>query len=127
MGVTDDLTSNNFAADGVLGIGFQGNSWSGPSIVSNLFTQGKVTHSVLALKLTESDSQLNIGGLDTKLYTGSPYYTPISSPGYWQITFYSLRIGTTSIPGGPAFMRSVRLESTLLFFLLSCLHCYSSC
>ena len=113
------LNSANFAADGVLGIGFQSNDWFGsPSIVENLFSQSQITSSVLAFKLVQGSSELNIGGLNTDLYSGTPYYTPITQPGSWQVTFSSFTVGSTTVNGGPAYMRSVRFEPTWLFFLL---------
>jgi len=113
------LNSPYFSADGVLGMGFQSDDWFvNPSLVSNLFNQGIIASAVFAFKLAQDDSELNIGGLNTDLYSGTPYYIPITSPGYWQVTFSTFTVGSTTVNGGPAYMRSVRLESTLLFFLL---------
>jgi cathepsin D len=99
-------------------MGFQSDDWWGsPSVVSNLFNQGIIASAVIAFKLAPDDSELNIGGLNSALYSGTPYYTPITQPGSWQVTFSTFTVGSTALPGDKAYMISVRLE----------LHYYSSC
>jgi len=113
------LNSANFSADGVLGMGFQSSNWLGPSIVNNLFNQDIITNAVFAFKLVQDESELNIGGLNTDLYSGTPYYTPIMEPGFWYITLTRFMAGSSiSLTGANAYMMSVRLEFTTLFSML---------
>jgi Eukaryotic aspartyl protease len=117
--VTDDLNSANFAADGVLGIGWQTDNFYGtPSFVVALRNQGKITSSVFAFKLVQDDGELTIGGLNTDLYSGTPFYVPLQTPGYWEVLYAGFVGGSTTTDGGVAYFRSVRLESTQLFFIL---------
>jgi Eukaryotic aspartyl protease len=117
--VTDDLNSANFAADGVLGISWKGNNWWGtPSIVETLYDQGQITNNVLAFKLVFGDPELTIGGLNTDLFSGTPFYTPVTVPGIWGIQFTTFTGGTTTGRGDVAYLRIVCLESTLQFFML---------
>jgi len=98
-------------------MGFQVDDWWGnPSIVSNIFNQGIIASAVFAFKL-QDEGELNIGGLNPSLYSGTPYYTPITQPGEWQVTFSTFTVGSTALAGDKAYMSSVRPE----------LHCYSSC
>jgi hypothetical protein len=117
--VTDDLNSANFAADGVLGIGWVGNNWWGtPSIIQTLYDQGQITSSVFAFKLVFGDPELTIGGLNTDLFNGTPFYTPVTVPGLWGINFKTFTGGSASDVNGIAYLRMVCLESTLQFFML---------
>jgi Eukaryotic aspartyl protease len=113
------LNSDNFAADGVLGLGFQSSSvFDSPTIVNNLLSQGQITSGVFAFKLVEGDSELTIGGLNTDLYSGTPFYTPLIASGVWQIQLSVFVVNGAAVVGFPATLTSVRLESTLLFFML---------
>jgi len=114
--VTDDLSSANFTADGLMGMG-NGEPPSVP-IVMTLFSQGQITSAVIAFKLASPGSELTIGGLNPNLYSGTPIYTPVLGPGSWAIQFPVFTVGNTTITGGLAFLSSVRLKSTLLFFML---------
>jgi hypothetical protein len=118
--VTGDLNSANFAADGVLGIGWQVNSWDDTlSIVELLYHQGQITDNVFAFKLVFGDPELTIGGLNTDLFSGAPFYTPnTAAPGIWGVQFTTFTGGSTTGLGGVAYLRMVCLESTLQFFML---------
>jgi len=117
--VTDDLNRANFTPDGLLGLGFRKNSYyNAPNIVNTLLSQGKISRGVVAFKVAASGAELTIGGLNSDLYYESPYYTPITHPGVWQIDFMSLHFDNLAFSGGPALVRPVGLESTLLFSML---------
>jgi cathepsin D len=121
-GATDPLSSSEFSADGVLGMGFQSISkLNEPTFFQNVVKDHIVYYGSFAFRLVEPFS-LTIGGLDFSLYeyTEEPTYTPVTHEGYWQIEFSSLKIGDASVVEfpTPAIVDSVRLEPIWLFCIL---------
>ncbi|CAE6480865.1 unnamed protein product, partial [Rhizoctonia solani] len=90
--------SSNFSSepnDGILGLAFKSISVIGqPTIIDNLYSQGKISTPTFAFRLATSGSELYIGGVNTAKYTGSIAYVPLKSKTYW-LTTGSSSVGST--------------------------------
>ena len=74
------FSSDNFPADGLLGMAFKSLSdYNANPLFQSLVAQGKTTSSVFSFKLASSGSELYIGGKNSNLYTGSITYTPVTT------------------------------------------------
>ncbi|CAG8659600.1 12171_t:CDS:2, partial [Acaulospora colombiana] len=88
------LQSSNFPADGLMGMAFQEISGYNESpFFFTLISQGQVSESVFAMKLTPEGSELTLGGVSGDLYKGEVTYVPVTQRGYWQVDFDSLNVG----------------------------------
>jgi cathepsin D len=95
---TDYLNSDEFPADGVLGMGFQSISINeAPPVFQTLVGNKQTTKGVFAFKLSSSDSELSIGGLNPNLYSGTPTYTPVLHKAFWQIELSAIKVGGTPV------------------------------
>ncbi|KAH9060185.1 acid protease [Lactarius vividus] len=87
--------SDRFAADGLLGMGFQS--------LSSLIAQGEVDQQVFSFYLAKQGSELYIGGTNPSHYSGNFTYVPVTTKGYWQVGFDGVWVngtqGTTLILG----------------------------
>jgi hypothetical protein len=95
-----------------MGMGFQSMSeFNTPSVFQNLVSQGQTTNGLFALKLTSPGGELNIGGLNPTLYTGTPTYSPIIKEGYWSLQLDAIKVGKdTVVKNRGAILDSVGLE-----------------
>ena len=68
-----------FAADGLLGLGYQAlSTYQAAPVFQTLVTQGQVPEPVFGLYMTQSNnSELFFGGLNKKHYAGSITYVPV--------------------------------------------------
>ncbi|KAG2075790.1 acid protease [Suillus decipiens] len=81
------FSSENFGADGLMGMAFKSVSEFGAdSVFQTLVSQGAVPESVFAFKLASSGSELYVGGVNSALYRGPFTYIPVTQTGYWQVT-----------------------------------------
>ncbi|KAK7691231.1 hypothetical protein QCA50_006334 [Cerrena zonata] len=82
---------DEYPPDGLLGMGYQSISeYNSPPLVQTLIAQGKIDQPIFAFKLASSGSELSIGGLNTKLYTGAFTTVPVTTKGYWQVNMDSV-------------------------------------
>ena len=73
------FSSDNFPADGLLGMAFKSLSdYKANPLFQSLAAQGKTSSSVFSFKLASSGSELYLGGKNSNLYTGSITYTPVT-------------------------------------------------
>ena len=81
--------STSFAAqrlDGILGMGLPNNSQLNHTPwFYNAKSQGAVSQGIFAMKLTNTSSNLYLGGTNFSLYTGDFEWHSINSSSYWQI------------------------------------------
>ncbi|KAI9444478.1 acid protease [Lactarius indigo] len=98
--------SDQFPADGLLGMGYESISSYGASpVFQSLVSQGQVSTPVFSFYLSESGSELYIGGTNQDLYTGSFTYMPVTTQGYWQGLFDGIFVnGRTVIGREPAII-----------------------
>jgi len=101
------------------GMAFQpASNYNKPPVFQTLVSEGQTSSPVFAFKFADIDSQLSIGGLDSSAYSGTPTYTNVTYPVFWQIAFSSLTVGGTSIVGGAnAIVNSVRLPRSFIFLI----------
>lgn len=107
---SNGFAATRFSPDGLAGMGYQNISvYGAPAFHETLATQGLITEKVFAFKLAKTGSELNIGGLNPKSYTGNITYTPVTQRGYWQIDFDSLQVnGNAVVKTTTAIVDSVR-------------------
>jgi cathepsin D len=83
LGVADvyssRLNSSSFSPDGLMGMAFKSlSSYGANPVFQSLVEQKRTAESVFAFKLTSIGSELYIGGVNKKLYTGEFTYTPVT-------------------------------------------------
>eukprot|EP01103_Thecamoeba_quadrilineata_P012817 TRINITY_DN33_c2_g1_i1.p1 TRINITY_DN33_c2_g1~~TRINITY_DN33_c2_g1_i1.p1 ORF type:complete len:383 (-),score=77.63 TRINITY_DN33_c2_g1_i1:95-1243(-) len=76
--------------DGILGLGYPAIAADSVTPVFDMMiSQGLVSQSVFGVYLDStsgnSGSQIQFGGTDSSLYTGSFYYTPVTQQTYWSV------------------------------------------
>ncbi|KAI0359193.1 acid protease [Trametes cingulata] len=102
------------ARDGLLGMAFPTISNLRQSPYFNTAkAQGAVKNGVFGFKLAKSGSELYLGGTNTKLYTGSIEYHPVTGSGFWQISGASLRLGSTTVLSG--FQTIIDSGTTIIY------------
>ncbi|XP_017050027.1 aspartic proteinase [Drosophila ficusphila] len=85
---------------GILGLGFSSIAIDGitPPFY-NLVAQNLIKKAVFSIYLNRNGSnainggELILGGTDSSLYSGCLTYVPVSTPGYWQFTMESAKLG----------------------------------
>ncbi|OJA19217.1 hypothetical protein AZE42_06771 [Rhizopogon vesiculosus] len=96
-----ELSSDQFGADGLMGMAFESISKYGAnSVFQTLVSQGAVPEPVFALKLASSGSELRVGSVNSALYKGSFAYTPVTQQGYWQVAGDAIEINGTEVVKG---------------------------
>ena len=71
--------SDQFPVDGLLGMGYESiSSYGASSVFQTLVSQDQVSAPVFSFYLTESGSELYIGGTNQDHYTGSFTYMPVT-------------------------------------------------
>ncbi|KAG2132860.1 aspartic peptidase domain-containing protein [Suillus bovinus] len=107
------LSSENFGADGMMGMAFKSISeYGADSVFQTLVSQGAVPEPVFAFKLASSGSELYVGGVNSALYRGPFTYIPVTQQGYWQVTGDAIGINGKDIIDG--FSAIVDTGTTLI-------------
>ncbi|KAG2139032.1 aspartic peptidase domain-containing protein [Suillus clintonianus] len=107
------FSSENFGADGLMGMAFKSVSEFGAdSVFQTLVSQGAVPEPVFAFKLASSGSELYVGGVNSALYRGPFTYTPVTQQGYWQIAGDAIGINGKEVVNG--FSAIVDTGTTLI-------------
>jgi cathepsin D len=76
------FSSENFGADGLMGMAWESVSEYGAnSVFQTLVSQGAVPEPVFAFKLASSGSELYVGGVNSALYRGPFTYVPVTFRG----------------------------------------------
>ncbi|KAH9989582.1 acid protease [Russula vinacea] len=81
-----NLNATNFAADGILGMGFKGLSlFNSSSVFETLFNGSQIPEPVVGMVLADSNPELIVGGRDSSRYSGDLVYTPVDTgnAAYW--------------------------------------------
>ncbi|KAL0949543.1 hypothetical protein HGRIS_009592 [Hohenbuehelia grisea] len=94
------LASDEFPPDGVLGFAFPKLSQFGSRftpLFSTLVARGLVTSPEFGVKLSQSDSQLFVGGVNSDSYRGDIIRTPVTEVGFWQISLDSANVNGNPI------------------------------
>ncbi|KAN0138186.1 eukaryotic aspartyl protease [Lactarius tabidus] len=92
--------SDQFPADGLLGMGYESISSYGASpVFQTLVSQGQVSTPEFGFYFAESGSELYIGGTNQNHYTGSFTYMPVTTQGYWQGSFGGISVNGKSVIG----------------------------
>ncbi|KAH8997788.1 acid protease [Lactarius hatsudake] len=92
--------SDQFPADGLLGMGYESLSSYGASpVFQSLVSQGHVSTPVFSFYFAESGSELYIGGTNQDLYTGSFTYMPVITQGYWEGLFDDISVNGRTVIG----------------------------
>ncbi|KAH8100358.1 aspartic peptidase domain-containing protein, partial [Cristinia sonorae] len=95
---SDSLNSADHPPDGLLGMGYQSISqYNSPPFIQTLIGQKKLTRPVFGFKLADSGSELFMGGVNTKLYTGNFTYAPVTTQAYWQVNMDSVMVKNASV------------------------------
>ena len=107
----NDTGFDNFAADGVLGLGFNINSDGYPTFIDGLKNTGLISHSIFGMYLNSIGpfdaytgygtpaSNLEIGGYNLTAYSTSNEFIAtanITNNGYWSTTLSSITMGNHS-------------------------------
>lgn len=90
--------NNSYPPDGLVGMAYQSISrYNSMPLFQSLVAQNKTLNPIFSFKLTPTDSELLLGGVDQALYTGSFTYAPVTTQGYWQVTLGSVNINSTAV------------------------------
>ncbi|KAH8982167.1 acid protease [Lactarius hatsudake] len=90
--------SDRFAADGLLGMGFQSLSvYNAAPLFQSLIAQGEVDRQVFSFYLAKQGSELYIGGTNPSHYSGNFTYVPVTTEGYWQVGFDGVWVNGTQV------------------------------
>jgi len=109
--VSSNFINPNQPMEGILGFGFRaGSSSQLPTLLDNLFSQGRISHKMFSFYLASGDgyylsdtratSELIIGQPDDTLYKGPLFWTPVlyaGEPQMWFIRMDKLTIGKTTL------------------------------
>ncbi|KAF5388267.1 hypothetical protein D9615_000170 [Tricholomella constricta] len=92
------LAVDSFAPDGLLGMAFQNISvFQSSPFFQTLSSQGQTTESQFGFKLAKSGSELFLGGVNSKLFTGQLTYTPVTEEAFWQVDLDAVNVNGSSI------------------------------
>jgi len=90
---TYPLHDNECTADGVLGLGYPSIADFGADpLFASLVRQGSLINPTFSLKLTSSGAEMYVGGANSMLYKGDITYTPVTDPGFWQVSIDDVRV-----------------------------------
>jgi len=89
---------DSFSPDGLMGMAFESlSSYGANPVFQSLVDQKRTAEPVFAFKLTDVGSELFVGGVNKKLYTGDFTYAPVTQKAYWQV-----KMDTVSVDGKKA-------------------------
>ncbi|KAI0292193.1 acid protease [Multifurca ochricompacta] len=98
---SNGFQSNQFPADGLLGMGFASiSAYNAPPLFQSLVAQGQVDQQIFSFYLAEQDSELYIGGTNPKHYSGDFTYVPVTKEGYWQVDFGGVSVDGSQVKQG---------------------------
>lgn len=90
------FASSRFPPDGLMGMAFQQISqYNAPPVFQTLVKDNQVSQPIFGFTLGSSGSELFLGGEDPK-FSSKITYTPVTTVGFWQITFDGISVGTTN-------------------------------
>ncbi|TFY66293.1 hypothetical protein EVG20_g4795 [Dentipellis fragilis] len=79
--------------DGLVGLGFQHISvYNATPFFQTLVNEKQTDSPVFGMKLADGNSELFLGGTNSKLYSGEPIYVPVREEGYWQVDLDALTV-----------------------------------
>ncbi|KAI0312482.1 aspartic peptidase domain-containing protein [Amylostereum chailletii] len=85
--------SKQFPADSLMGMGFKSISdYNANPPFQSMVAAGTVTASVFGFKLSTSGSELYLRGMNSKLFSGSFTYVPVTTQGYWQVNLGAVAV-----------------------------------
>ncbi|XP_062860931.1 gastricsin-like [Trichomycterus rosablanca] len=91
---------NNFASvqfSGILGLAYPAlASGNAVPLVDNMMQQGLLEQNLFGVYLSgneQSGSEIAFGAVDTNMYSGQLYWTPVTAETYWQIGIQEVSIG----------------------------------
>ncbi|EPQ56641.1 acid protease [Gloeophyllum trabeum ATCC 11539] len=88
------FASDNFPADGLLGMAFKSISeYNANPFFQTLVADGVTSDPVFAFKLSKSGAELDLGGTDSSKYSGDFTYAPVTQEGYWQVDLDAVSVG----------------------------------
>ncbi|KAN0123324.1 eukaryotic aspartyl protease [Russula decolorans] len=94
---------SDFPADGLMGMAFQSISqFNAPPVFQTLISEGVLTSQVFGFKLAASGSELFLGGTNSKLYTGSFTWVPLTNQSYWLASFNNISVNGNLVVGSNA-------------------------
>ena len=79
------------------GIGFHSSEFKVPSLFETLVSEGKTSSPVFAFKLAQDGGELSIGGLDSRIYSGTPSYANVAIPHNWTVFSTSITVDGSSV------------------------------
>ncbi|KAG6902288.1 hypothetical protein C0995_001898 [Termitomyces sp. Mi166 len=83
-----------FSPDGLMGMAFpQISEFNANPVFQTLVAQKKTTAPQFSFKLSESGSELYLGGTDSELYTGTLSQAPVVQQGFWQVDLDAVNVG----------------------------------
>jgi len=92
--------SDQFPADGIIGMGFEPiSTFRASPFFQTLVSQGHVSTPVFSFYFAKSGSELYIGGTNQNLYKGSFTYMPVTTQGYWQGSFDGVSVNGKAVIG----------------------------
>ncbi|XP_062276510.1 gastricsin-like [Scomber scombrus] len=99
IGLSTDEPGQNFVVakfDGILGLSYPTISAGGETpVMDNMISQHLLGYNIFSFYLSRGGQQgsvLSFGGVDTSLYQGQIYWTPVTSETYWQIGVQGFQI-----------------------------------
>uniref|UniRef100_A0A3Q3QAB6 Peptidase A1 domain-containing protein n=1 Tax=Monopterus albus TaxID=43700 RepID=A0A3Q3QAB6_MONAL len=99
VGLSTNEPGQNFVVaqfDGILGLSYPAISAGGETpVVDNMIAQNLLNADIFAFYLSrggQQGSELSFGGVDTNMYQGQIYWTPVTSETYWQIGVQGFQI-----------------------------------
>ncbi|KAF8330388.1 Asp-domain-containing protein [Cantharellus anzutake] len=87
--------------DGLLGLAWPAASaFNATPFFNTLIQQGTVSQGVFALYLSESGSELRLGGTDESLFSGPLQWNSVTQQKFWRINLDGINVGGTKVVGG---------------------------
>ncbi|KAF8550135.1 acid protease [Imleria badia] len=87
----------NLPADGLMGMSFKYISEYGVPVFQTLISERQVNDPVFSFMLSSVGGELYIGGSNPAEYIGGFSYTPVTLPGYWQVTMDNVQVNGHTI------------------------------
>ncbi|KAI0058619.1 acid protease [Artomyces pyxidatus] len=95
--------TDEFPPDGLMGMGFKSISdYNADPLFQTLVKQGKVSDASFGFKFSDHGSELYLGGVNHKHYSGDFAYVPVTKEGYWQTDFQGISVNGKSVVGHAA-------------------------
>ncbi|KAF9449928.1 acid protease [Macrolepiota fuliginosa MF-IS2] len=86
--------SDQYSPDGLMGMAFRQLSEFGEDpFFQTLIAEGTPSASQFSFKLSQNGSELFLGGVNTKLFTGNFTNIPVTQEGYWQVALSAINVG----------------------------------